>query len=194
MRALFPGTRRKILSLFFMHPDRQFYFREVLKLTGTKQGIIQRELKSLTQTGILELETKGNQTYYSVNKSNPIYEELRRIVLKTFGLVDVLRDVLLPLKKRIDVAVIYGSIASEEETAKSDVDLLVIGKISLDSLSEAIDKVEKQTMREINPSLYPTEEFKEKIRRKNHFLRSVLKSNLIYLIGSENDLARLAKE
>jgi len=194
MRALFPGTRRKILSLFFMHPDRQFYFREVLKLTGTKQGIIQRELKSLTQTGILELETKGNQTYYSVNKSNPIYEELRRIVLKTFGLVDVLRDALLPLKKRIDVAVIYGSIASEEETAKSDVDLLVIGKISFDSLSEAIDKVEKQTMREINTSLYPTEEFKQKIRRKNHFLRSVLKSNLIYLIGSENDLARLAKE
>jgi predicted nucleotidyltransferase len=100
----------------------------------------------------------------------------------------------LPLKKRIDVAVIYGSIAGEEETAKSDVDLLVIGTISFDSLSEAIDKVEKRTMREINPSLYPTEEFKEKIRRKNHFLRSVLKSNLIYLIGSENDLARLAKE
>ena len=194
MKALFPGTRRKILSLFFMHPEKQFYFREVLKLTGTKQGIIQRELKTLTENGILELETKGNQTYYSVNKANPIYEELRRIVIKTFGLVDVLRDALSPLRKRIDVAVIYGSIASGEETAKSDVDLLVIGKISFDSLSEAIDKVEKQTMREINPSLYPTREFKEKLKRRNHFLRSVLKSSLIYLIGSENDLARLAKE
>ncbi len=194
MKALFPGTRRKILSLFFMHPDRQFYFREVLKLTGTRQGIIQRELKTLTETGILVLETKGNQTYYSANKANPIYEELRRIVLKTFGLVDILRDALSPLRKRIEVAVIYGSIASGEETAESDIDLLVIGKISFDSLSEAIDKVEKQTMREINPSLYPTKEFKEKLRRKNHFLRSVLKSSLIYLIGSENDLARLAKE
>jgi len=193
MEALFPGTRRKVLSLFFMHPDKQFYFREVLKLTGTKQGTIQRELKSLTKTGILELETRGNQTYYSVNKSHPIYAELRRIVLKTFGLVDVLRDALSPLKRKIEVAVIYGSIASGEETAKSDIDLLVIGKISFDSLSVAISKVEKELRREINPTLYPTKEFKEKIKRKNHFLRSVLKSKMIFLIGNEDDLARLAK-
>jgi predicted nucleotidyltransferase len=193
MEALFPGTRRKVLSLFFMHPDKQFYFREVLKLTGTKQGTIQRELKSLTKTGILELETRGNQTYYSVNKSHPIYAELRRIVLKTFGLVDVLRDALSPLRRKIEVAVIYGSIASGEETAKSDIDLLVIGKISFDSLSVAISKAEKELRREINPTLYPTKEFKEKIKRKNHFLRSVLKSKMIFLIGNEDDLARLAK-
>ncbi len=193
MEALFPGTRRKVLSLFFMHPDKQFYFREVLKLTGTKQGTIQRELKSLTKAGILELETRGNQTYYSVNKSHPIYAELRRIVLKTFGLVDILRDALSRFRDKIEVATIYGSIASGEETAKSDVDLLVIGKISFDNLSVAISKAEKELRREINPTLYPVKEFKKKLKQRNHFLRSVLRSKMIFLIGNEDDLTRLAK-
>jgi predicted nucleotidyltransferase len=194
MEALFPSTRRKVLALFFLHPDEQFYFREVLKLTGTKQGAIQRELKSLTKAGILELETKGNQTYYSVNKSHPIYAELRSIVLKTFGLVDIVKDSLSPFKDKIVVSAIYGSIATGEETAKSDIDLLVIGKISFDQLSSAVSKAEKQLRREINPTLYPVNEFKKKIKQKNHFLRSVLKSEMIFLIGSKDDLTRLAKE
>lgn len=194
MEVLFPSTRRKVLSLFFMPPDKQFYFREVLKLTGTKQGAIQRELKSLNKTGILELETKGNQTYYSVNKSHPIYPELSRIVIKTFGLVDILKDAIAPFSGKIVVASIYGSVASGEETAKSDIDLLVIGRISFDDLSGAISKAEKELRREINPTLYPAKEFKQKIKQKNRFLRLVLKSEMIFLIGSENDLARLAKE
>lgn len=194
MEALFPSTRRKILTLFFLHPDEQFYFREVLKLTATKQGAIQRELKSLTRAGILEMETRGNQTYYSVNKSHPVYPELRNIVLKTFGLVDVLKRTLSPLKRRIEVAVIYGSIATGEETAKSDIDLLVIGKTSFDQLSRVISKAEKELKREINPTLYPVKEFKEKLSQKNHFLGSVLKSKMLFLIGSQDDLARLAKE
>ena len=193
MEVLFASTRRKVLSLFFMHPDRQFYFREVLKLTGTKQGAIQRELKSLNKAGVLELETRGNQTYYAVNKSHPIYPELRRIVLKTFGLADVLRDAISPFREKIDVASIYGSIASGEETAKSDIDLLVIARISFEDLSRAVSKAEGELRREINPTLYPSGEFKEKIKRKNHFLRSVLKSQMIFLVGNKNDLARLAE-
>jgi len=194
MKSLLPGTRRKVLSLFFLHPDKQFYFREVLKLTGTKQGAIQRELQFLTQSGILELEAKGNQTYYSVNKSHPIYPELSRIVMKTFGLVDVLNDALCPLKDKIEVAAIYGSIASGVETARSDVDLLVIGNISFGELSRVTGKVEKEIGREINPTLFPFKEFKEKLKQKNHFLKSTLKSKMIFLIGSENDLTRLAEQ
>jgi predicted nucleotidyltransferase len=194
MEALFPSTRRKVLALFFLHPDEQFYFREVLKLTNTKQGAIQRELKSLTKAGILELETRGNQTYYSVNKSHPIYVELRSIVLKTFGLVDIVKDSLSSFKDKIVVSAIYGSIATGEETVKSDIDLLVIGKISFDQLSSAVSKAEKQLRREINPTLYPVNEFRKKIKQKNHFLRSVLQSEMIFLIGSKDDLARLAKE
>jgi len=193
MEALFPSTRRKILSLFFNNPNKQFYFREVLKLTGTKQGAVQRELKLLTKAGILDLEARGNQTYYAVNKFHPIYPELSRIVLKTFGLVDILKDALSGFKDNIEVAVIYGSIASGEETDRSDIDLLVIGKISFNHLSVAMSKVEKETGREINPTVYPSKEFKEKAKQKNHFLKSVLKSKMIFLVGNENDLARLAE-
>ena len=193
MEALFSNTRRKVLSLFFMHPDKQFYFREVLKLTGTKQGAIQRELKSLTEAEILELELKGNQTYYSVNRFNPIFSELRRIVLKTFGMADILKKSLLPYRSNIDVAAIYGSVAIGEETAKSDIDLLVIGTISFDNLTKVISKAQKKLRREINSTLYPIEEFKKKIKQRNHFLRTVLTSRMIFLIGKENDLTRLAK-
>ena len=193
MEVLFASTRRKVLSLFFMHPDKQFYFREVLKLTGTKQGAVQRELKSLNKAGILELESRGNQTYYAVNKSHPIYPELRGIVLKTFGLADVLRDSFSPFRREIEVAFIYGSTASGEETGKSDIDLLVIGRISFERLSRVISKAERELGREINPTLYPSAEFRDKIKRKNHFLRSVLKSQMIFLVGDKNDLGRLAE-
>ena len=128
-----------------------------------------------------------------MNKSHPIYPELRKIVLKTFGLAHVLRDAISPLREKIEVACVYGSFAGGEETAKSDIDLLVIGRISFDDLSRAISKAERELRREINPSLYPSREFKEKIKRKNHFLRSVLKSHMIFLVGNKNDLARLAE-
>ncbi len=192
--ALFPGTKRKILALFFLNPDQQYYFSEVVRLTGTRQGVVQRELQTLTQAGILNSEKRGRQKYYAVNATNPIFPDLRNIVFKTFGMIAQIREALKSLDKKIKVAFIYGSFARSEETACSDIDLLVIGRVSLEQIVAALSKVESAIRREINPNLFSEIEFREKLSAKNHFVRSVMKSEKEFIIGTEDELRRLAKE
>jgi len=191
--VLFPGTRRKILALFFLNSDQEYYFSEVVRLTGTRQGVIQRELKTLADAGILNAEKRGRQKFYAVNRKHPIFRDLRNIIFKTFGVIGQVRDALKPLEKRIEVAFVYGSFAKGEEVADSDIDLFVIGKAPLDEIVSALTKVENAIGREINPSLFSEIEFKKKYSQKNHFLRSMAKTEKEFIIGTEDEFRRLAE-
>lgn len=191
--ALFPGTKRKVLALFFLNSDRQYYFAEVVRLTGTRQGVVQRELKTLTEAGILTAENRGHQKFYSVNKRNPIFPDLRNIVFKTFGVISQVREALKSLEKKIKVAFVYGSFARGEEVAGSDIDLFIVGGAPLDKIIGTLANVENAIGREINPSLLSGAEFKKKYLQKNHFIRSLMNSKKEFVIGTEDELRRLAE-
>lgn len=192
--ALFPGTKRKILALFFLNADRQFYFSEVVRLTATRQGVVQRELVTLTEAGILNAEKRGRQKFYGVNKSSPVFPELRNIVFKTFGVLGQVRAALQPLEKKIKVAFVYGSFARGEEAANSDLDLFVVGSASLADVVAALATVEKAIGREINPTLFALGEFKKKLSGNNHFVRSVVAADKEFVFGAEDELRGLAEE
>jgi uncharacterized protein len=192
--VLFPGTRRKILSLFFLNSDRQYYFSEVVRFTKTRQGVVQRELKALTEAGILCVEKRGRQSYYSANKENPIFPDLRNIVFKTFGIFGKIREALEPLNNKIKIALVHGSFARGEENAKSDLDLFVIGNVGLDEIVQALSEVEDAINREINPSLYSEAEFTKKFSEKNNFIRSIMKLEKEFIIGSDDEFRRLAEK
>ncbi len=192
--VLFPGTKRKVLALFFLNTDQQYYFSEVVRLTGTRQGVVQRELKNLTDAGILIAERRGRQKFYSVNKSNPIFPDLRNIVFKTFGVIGRVQEALKPLEKKIKVAFVHGSFARGEEAAGSDLDLFMVGRVSLDQVVRTLSGVEKAIGREINPSLFSETEFKNKLSQKNHFIRSVMKSEKEFIIGTKDELRGLAEK
>jgi predicted nucleotidyltransferase len=192
--ALFPGTKRKILALFFLNTDQEYYFSEVVRLTGTRQGVVQRELKTLTEAGILNSETRGRQKFYRANKDNPIYKDLRNIVFRTFGVISHIKDALEPLEEKIEVAFVYGSFARGEEATDSDVDLFMVGRVTLDAVIGALTPVEDRIRREINPNLFSETEFKRKLREKNHFIRSVMKADKEFVLGTEDELRRLAEE
>lgn len=191
LNSLFSKTKRRLLALIFLNPEKQYYLIEIARLTGISQGTLHREIKPLIYDGILQSEKRGSQIYYSVNKSNPIYAELRGIIYKTFGVSDVLTLALKPLKKKIKLAFIYGSIAKGEETARSDIDLMVIGNAKFGDVVLAISKAEKSLGREINPTVFPIEEFQSKLRERQHFLTAVIKSPKLMLIGSEDDIRKL---
>lgn len=191
--VLFPGTKRKILALFFLNSDKEYYFSEVVRRTGTRQGVVQRELKALTDAGILFAEKRGHQKFYSVNKSHPIFPDLRNIIFKTFGIINQLKNTLKSLEKKIKVAFVYGSFAKGEEVAGSDIDLFIIGKAPLDEIVSVLAKVENAIGREVNPNLFSEAEVKEKYLKKNHFIRSVMKSEKEFVIGTEDELRRLAE-
>lgn len=190
--ALFPGTKRKILALFFLNPDREYYFSEVVRLTGTRQGVIQRELKNLTEAEILTSEKRGRQKFYAVNRKHPIFEDLRNIIFKTYGVIGRIQKALEPLSKQIKVAFVYGSFARGEEVSSSDLDLFVVGNIRLDELVSSLSHVEQAIGREINPTLFSAEEFEKKWSENNHFIRSMANTEKELVIGSEDEFRELS--
>jgi DNA-binding transcriptional ArsR family regulator len=190
---LFPEVRKKVLALLLGSPDKQWYLRDIGRRTGMAIGTVRRELTGLTDAQIVTKSRDGNRTYYQANKQCPLFPELSGLIRKTAGLADVLQKTLKRLSKKIKVAFIYGSFATNSSKASSDVDLMVIGSCGFGQVVDAISQTQDKLGREVNPSVYPADEFKSKIAAKHHFLTTVLTGPKIFLIGDENGLRRLAR-
>jgi predicted nucleotidyltransferase len=185
--ALLTKTQQRVLSLFFGHPERTFFKQELIDRSESGSGAVQRELARLVDSGLVTMTRIGSQKHYQANRSAPIFEELRGIVTKTMGAADPVRAALRPLARRIDLALIYGSVARGEDRAESDIDLLVVGNdLTLEDLFRRLTPVEKKLGRKINPMVYTPEELLERRRNGNAFLRKVLGGERIILIGSED--------
>jgi predicted nucleotidyltransferase len=190
---LFSKTRQVLLSLLFTRPDEAHLQENLIQLAALGRGSVQRELEFLARAGIVRRSLRGRQVYFQANAESPIYSELRGLVVKTAGVADALRSALAPLANAIRAAFIYGSVAKGTERRASDVDVMVIGDVSFAQTAEALARTQESIGREINPTVYPPDEFRAKLGAKQHFLRTVLKSEKIFLIGDELELARLAK-
>jgi len=162
-------------------------------LTGTRQGVIQRELKSLAEAEILNTEKRGRQKFYSVNRQHPIFPDLRNIIFKTYGVIGGIRAALESVGEQIKVAFVYGSFATGDEVSSSDLDLFVVGDIRFDELVSSLSDVEQAIGREVNPALFSEPEFRKKWLRKNHFIRSMARTEKEFIIGSEDEFRRLAE-
>jgi len=188
---LFGKTRHNILAVFYGHSDETFYLRQLTRIVSGGMGAVQREVKAFTKAGIIRRVSTGRQNYYQANSQCPVFSELKSIVIKTSGMGDVLKIALAPLAENIRVAFIFGSIARGEENKKSDVDVLVIGDVTFDEVIKEITPVQQMLNREINASVYPVMEFKNKLAKGHHFIKTVYKEKKLFLIGNENDLAKL---
>jgi uncharacterized protein len=191
--ALFPKTRQGILAATLVQPERVWYVSELARRMGVPSSSLQRELQELTHAGILKSHRQGRMVYYQANPDSPFFPELRGLLLKTAGLVDVLRDALNPLAAKIALAVVYGSIASGQERSESDIDLMVIGSVSPADLALPLRRAREQLGREINPTVYSVTEFNRKRAAKDHFLSQVLTGPRLIVLGSENDLGKAAR-
>jgi len=185
--------RARILGWFFLHPDERYFGRQLAELLKEDSTNTSRELTRLAKMGILNCQTAGRQKYYQTNKNCPVFAELHGLVLKTSGLTDVLKDALRPLSKKIKAAFVYGSFAANSAKADSDVDLMVIGSCSFGEVVDAITNAQDKLGREINPSVYPVDEFKNKIAAGHHFIKTVMAGAKIFLIGDEHELGTMAE-
>ena len=191
---LFPASyRRQVLSLLLLHPERKLHVREIARLTRTAPGTLNKELTRLHEAGLLNRERVGNQVQYSANRSHQIYPELATILRKTVGLADVLIEALAPLARDVKVAFVFGSIARGNETAGSDVDLLIVGGLDFGSVVEALHPTQQQLGREINPKVFSVREWRAKLRSKDSFVREILAQPKIFLIGDDDELTELGR-
>lgn len=189
---LFGQTRSRVLALLFGAPEQTFFVRQIARSIETSVGSVQRELETLAAVGLVHRTTIGRQVFYRANRKHPAFAELRSLLAKTAGIFEVLRSALTPLEERISSAIVYGSVARAEDTAESDIDLMVIGDVTLDDLLTQLEGAERILGRPINPTVYSAKEFRTKLQRGNHFLKSVVRGKNVFLIGDEDELAKVA--
>lgn len=190
--ALFGKARRSVLALIFANADKSFYIRQIKDAVNVGGGSVQRELKRLSDAGIITRRRDGRQVYFQANRTCPIFPELRALVVKTVGIADKLKSAMAPVLQRIDVAFIYGSMASGQERPESDIDLMVIGDLDLIDVTSALQEATESLGREVNISLYPPDEFRSKAKEGNHFINKVLGTQKIFIVGRDSDLKKLA--
>lgn len=186
------SARIKILKVFMMNPDGRYYIRQLSNIARLPLQAVQRETIKLHEAGVLFREKDGNRIYFKVDRNFFLFQELKNMIIKTVGIGDKIREALTD-KKDVSISFIYGSYAKNEEDTRSDIDIAVIGDISSKAIVDTVSKLQDDLGREINPYSIGVAEFKKRLRKKDHFLLSLVKAPRIFIKGTEDDFRRLIK-
>jgi predicted nucleotidyltransferase len=184
-------TRAEIFRLLFSGTGEELHVREIERRSGLNDSTLRQELRKLVRLDLVQSRRDSNRVYYRSKTENPLYPDIRSLVLKTSGLADVLKSVLTD--KRIRAAFVFGSIARGEEKSGNDVDLMVIGDLGLRDVSGLLSGIEGKIGREINPHVLQRDEFRKRVRAKEHFVSRVMESPKIFIIGSQDDLETMGR-
>jgi predicted nucleotidyltransferase len=192
--VLFSRTQRGVLALLFGMPDRSYFTNEIVRSAGLGTGTVQRELAALSACGLVSVEQVGNQKHYRANARSPIFAELRGIVQKTFGLADVIRELLAPLASQIELAFIYGSVAKGTDRTDSDVDLMVVSdKLGFRDVAGLSIDAQQRLGREVNPVVYKSADFRRRLSEEHGFVLRVMARPRLDIIGSSDDFQESRK-
>ena len=193
--ALFSKVQQRVLALIFSHPERSFYTSEIVRALQSGTGAVERELSRLERSGLVSVERIGNQKHYRANKDSPIFEELHGLVSKTVGLAEPIRESLQPYATAIKIAFLYGSVAKGTDTARSDIDLMVIGDaLNYSDLYNAAQGAQDKLRRKVNPLFLSSKDWQRKSLDKGSVISKISSAPKIFIIGSEKDLRTWANK
>jgi len=176
----------EVFRLLFGPNVARLHVREIERQSGLAVGTVRQELRRLAAQGLVQPTVDGNRTYYTANQNHPLYPDIRGLVLKTAGLVDVIRPALQ--HKQVRLAFVFGSLAGGKENAASDIDLMVIGSLKLRQLAAWLMGMGSKLGREINPHVMSEDEFVRRGKARDHFVSNVLASPRLFVIGDEHEL------
>jgi len=190
--ALFTESQSKLYVWLFGQPERAFHLNELRRLTGLGSASLQRELKRLESSGLIDAQAVGNLRRFQANPHSPVYAELLALTRKALGMVPLLREALQPLQPDLQSAWIYGSVAKQTDTARSDIDVMVVGiDLLLGEVLACLEPVEALLGRKINPSCYTPEEFQRRRAEPDSFVNRVLSQPMLQLIGDAHGPERV---
>lgn len=188
--ALFSTVQQRVLGLLFGQPGRSFYTGELIQLVGAGSGAVQREIARLEQSGLITMRRSGTQKHYQADRNSPLFAELRSIARKTVGLAEPVRVALWPLNPQIVAAFVYGSVAKRVDTARSDVDLMVVSDtLTYGDVFRVLEPLGERLGRTVNPTVYSRGEWNKRVSSGNSFLTRVWARPKLWIIGSERDLS-----
>ena len=190
--ALFSRVQSRVLGIVLAQPDQEFQLTEIISRAGSGRGAVQREVEKLTSAGIVETIAYGNRKLYRANRASPVFQELHQLILKTVGMVDPIRQALTAYRPSIRAAFVYGSVAKEKDTAKSDIDLMIVGdNLSYSEVYSSLQKAESVLGRPVNPNLISVGEWARKLKNKSSFIARILSQPKLFVIGNEDELRTL---
>ncbi len=188
--ALFTPVQQRVLGLLFGQPQRRFQSAELIRLARGGTGAVHRQLARLEAAGWVTATRVGNQKHYQANAECAAFRELRGLIAKTVGLVEPVRQALVPLAGKIDAAFIYGSVAKGTDRATSDIDLMVLSDdLDYAELFSALKEAESTLGRSINPNVMRRAEWRAKRGVKGAFAERVAVQPKLSVIGTDDDLA-----
>ncbi len=188
--ALFTDSQSRLYVWLFGQPDRSYHLNELRRLTGLGSASLQRELNRVATAGLVDAQAVGNLRRFQANPQSPVYAELVALTRKTLGTVPVLREALRTLQPKLQSAWVYGSVAKQTDTARSDIDVMLVGNdLLLSQVLAALAPAEAQLGRKVNPSCYSPQEFERRRAEPDSFVNRVLSQPTLALIGGAHELA-----
>jgi predicted nucleotidyltransferase len=181
------NIRIALLKILALNPDSAFNINELSRRTQFSLRGVEKELKNLLSGGILKREIIGNQHRYQLDPRCPILQEIKGIITKTVGVVELIKNALKSVEKDITKAFIFGSFASGDYGYESDVDLFMVTGLTGLKVAGLIGDLQNEIGRAINVSQFRPEEFDRRKQNNDHFLSQVLKGPKIYIIGQSDE-------
>jgi predicted nucleotidyltransferase len=184
-------VKAETFRLLFGPGAGELHVREIARRAGLNEATVRQELKRLTGIRLLTCRRDGNRAVYRANDEHPLYPDIRSLVRKTSGLLEVLREALA--FPGVDVAFVFGSLAEGTERPGSDVDLMVIGNLTLRRVTKMLSGVSSRLGREINPHVLTPEEFARRRKARDHFLTALRDDRKLFLIGGVRELEAVGR-
>jgi predicted nucleotidyltransferase len=186
--AVFTDSQAKVYLWIYGQPERSYHLSELRRLTGLGSASLQREINRLVVAGLANSALKGNQRQISANRQSLLFKELSDLTRKVMGAAALLTEALLPIKRKIEVAFLYGSVAKQSDNAESDIDIMIVGSdLTLSELLDQLLPVEEMLCRKVNPTCYTVGEFKKRLSDTDSFVNKVLRQPMIQLLGNMDD-------
>ena len=188
--ALFTPVQQRVLGLLFGQPERRFQSAEIIRLARGGVGAVHRQLARLSASDLVTITRSGNQKHYQARRDSPVFEELHRLIVKTVGVAEPLRQALSPRARAIRTAFVYGSVAKGTDRAKSDIDLMVVSdSLRYADLFETLQAAEAMLGRTVNPTVMTLAQWRAKRARADSFAARVSAQPRVFVIGSDDDLS-----
>jgi predicted nucleotidyltransferase len=180
-------TKARILTVLLSHPNESYHLRGLAQAAGTDSGNTSKLLKSLVDGGLVLAALDRQSMRYSINLQSPLVPALRQLVACT----SALRVDLRAVADRIDAAYVgvYGSVAAGTDAPDSDVDVLIVGDLSVVAAQTAFKSVGRKHRKAINVVVVPAFELPRKLRDGGAFWTSIDEGPKIDLKGAWSDVA-----
>lgn len=192
--SLLGQSRASLLALLFEHSDEWFQSRQLARYAAISPGTVHRELATLVELDLVLRKVEDTAVRFKANETASVYPELKALLAKTSGASQLLRAGLAKLGEVVRVAFIYGSVAASQARANSDIDVMIVGSVSLSTILKALRPALETLRREVNPSVYPVTEFALKAQQGHSFIQRVINGPKIFLIGDDHELRQLSQD